>query len=298
VESLIEKSVEIAGRGGGRSKEQVDYWKTRLWSCVANNKGISSEFILKHLNNGNIKDWSLSLFTLILHPSFETLWETYLSFFNQDIIDRVFEYPGARYLGEQFFLRFPQFLKHHLAKAKVSVKFLTSVYNQNDGGQSGDYLKKIFFTKYRNVPIENRKHYTFNKYGIFENINVGEQFIETLLNENKEKINESIIRTLNTNTSLSEEFWERHQEWIHWGTEDYFYSCGELEDSDDVSRDFAFENCVKSTISRNPNLSIQFIKKYKDRLNLAYVLKYNNQLPNYFFRQALVNFLKSCAENF
>jgi hypothetical protein len=93
----------------------------------------------------------------------------------------------------------------------------------------------------------------------------------------------NIIKALNTNTSLSEQFWERHIDLVRWGKESYFY---EIDAKLSVPSLVFFDR--KSTISRNPNLSISFIKKYKDRLNLIYVFRHNKLLPLYFLRQALV----------
>jgi hypothetical protein len=99
---------------------------------------------------------------------------------------------------------------------------------------------------------------------------------------------ESIIRTLNTNHSLSEKFWEKNLNFVHWGTEDYFRpSFKNIEYWQLVGT----LRMKISSISCNPNLSPAFIKKYKDRLNLVYIFRYNNQLPLYFLKRGLLKFL-------
>jgi hypothetical protein len=218
------------------------------------------------------------------------------------MIDQVFRTPEKRCIGQDFFERFPQYLKYNLSNPRLTADFLDKISNHPSEVKidyfgyfkSVDSLSGFFLPRLPSRFIGNRIP---NRYTIFENTGIGAKFLETLLMENKEKIDEELIQVLNANHSLSESFWERYPSWIYWGTEERFQNPSKIfkslkqgNDGKGVS-EFVFLEYMETNISCNPNLSIQFIKKYKDKLNLAHVFKYNNELPNYFFRQAMVNFL-------
>jgi hypothetical protein len=294
-----------------------------VWRHVLRNEKISFQFLLHHLREGNIRG-EKTLPTLCKHPTFLNNWSTHYSrFYSAQEVDRTFSrfHQNSDYVGEDFFKQFPKFLTANLNRAVVSADFLRQHCKDNNLDLSiflKPYVNRMRAQGRRqNGQVEKDGDYIARKYGLFENKNVGEEFIEEVLafivnekekekseqkirkgneepkeeKEEKEEIENrptntggniaAILKTLNTNHSLSSKFWERHPEWIYWGTESYFHE----KTDPPTSR--------VSTISRNPNLSINFIKKHKDRLNLVYVFRYNNLLPVYLMRQALAKFLEN-----
>jgi hypothetical protein len=290
--------------------QQPAQWKKRMWNYVAKNKKTSVQFIFHHLENKNISGEE-ALHNLSQHPSFEYYWKSYLLFFSLEMIDRVFKTPEKRCVNEDFFVRFPQYLKYNLSNQNLTANFLRRFAadhaNSSNGVDYFDISNGFFLPPTPSRFIGNK---VANRFTIFENTSVGTEFIEELLVSRltsptmplmTEEHKNEIVQVLNANHSLSESFWENHKEWIYWGTEKRFQNPSVLLKQLDNDRDvhgvklseFVVLKYMETNISCNPNLSIAFIKKYKDKLNLSHVLKYNNELPNYFFRQAMAKFIEN-----
>ena len=307
VEEFINKELSTIHNLGGDNKFLV-------WREIVKNPNVSMKFLLHHLKEGNISEACLS--SLSKHPSFLNNWSNYSPFFTAAKVRKTVERGMFGNLGEDFFIAFPDLFQSNLKSAAVSYNFFkNSNFFKSNFPKLPNLLKPLVLSSPENEEkLSKVECYYPRRYGFFENEYIGEEFIEEVLHilkivgrqnncdddhhqekEEKEEKNETdmtkeesaaagnIIKALNTNTSLSEQFWERHIDLVRWGKESYFY---EIDAKLSVPSLVFFDR--KSTISRNPNLSISFIKKYKDRLNLIYVFRHNKLLPLYFLRQALV----------
>lgn len=116
-----------------------------------------------------------------------------------------------------------------------------------------------FATEYWN------KYHGVDKVDIFENPHVGEKFLEQRLAELTRAERQKVKPQLNRNHSLSSDFWDRHL--------DLVITTG------------------PDSLAKNPNLSVGFIRQHCRGLNLTHVFQYNNQLPNFFIRQTILDFL-------
>jgi hypothetical protein len=264
-----------------------DGWRG-IWPDVMSNPNMSSEFLLRHLkttikqmNSGYV--YGKVLIGLMQHPSFLTLWKTYLEFIPENVINildshqlytrnedgSVIDY----YLCEDFFKVYSNFLpiKHvrlskeflmnyQFPKAKADSKFYDGQYdifaNQHIGQSAIVELLSTFSDANSDAKVEKKKEEKTKK----------------------KKYPEKLIEILNDNHSLTDDFWENHRDLIRWG------QLNRVKENTGKGID-------KSTISCNPNLSPKFIFKYKNRLNLSYVFRYNKLLPLHFLKQALTDFL-------
>jgi hypothetical protein len=239
----------------------IDIWK---WELIMSNPSMSSDFILRHLERFSVEEKSnVNFFYVLLdgimkHPSFSIFWKSYLRFIPDECVTLLKHHQDISdnfYLCEDFFKAYPQFFKTFIKRARVSEEFLASEYKFPGGGST-------------------RKFSNNTRFDIFKNEHIGQSTISNLLqnflNEEKEndeyKLPKELVKILNNNHSLTDDFWEEHQDLICHGES-------------------------RSLISCNPKLSAKFIAKHKEKLNLVYVFQHNKLLPIHFLKRAFTNFL-------
>jgi hypothetical protein len=242
--------------------------RASLWKIIASNPSISSIFLLNELKKTNFRVNRQLHFALLegimRHSSFLTLWREYMKYTSvlaiMNVLTNVLTKNSSCTSN----------VDNNLPPFQICKEFITTYpgfarivieYCKDADEQLMEWLenkkKEIFF-----YPDQILK----NKY-------IGEDYIQKYIQKNfQEERKEKYKRLLNENHSLSSKFWEQHLDLACWND----------ERGDERGM----------TIACNPNLSIDFISRHKDKLNLVHLFKHNNLLPIYFMRQTFENFLK------